>query len=284
MQDKKLPKFFQILSVNFASAALVAGLSMPLQAQNTPLVDLDRIETAQVWEAVGRLDAPNGGFCTATLIAPDLVLTAAHCTFSARNSTPYLPRDLTFRAGLRDGRAQAERRIVQIARLDAYRAIESTASEKISADVALLRLGQPIRTHVISPFVVHQGRVPHGVVSVVSYGEDRAERPSLQKKCQVVDQGQGLVVMDCDVTFGSSGSPVFVSENGRYRIASVISGTARVGGTRRTMGMELPAKIEALKQTMYVNTPRPIAKVTRLRVGTKRENLGAKFVRPKPAE
>lgn len=253
-------------------------------AENSALVGLDRIEAAQVWEAVGRLDAPNGGFCTAALIAPDLILTAAHCTLSPHDGTPYKPQDLTFRAGLRDGRAQAERRVVQIARLDAYLDAASSTTQKIGADVALLRLGQPIRSHVISPFAVHDGRVPGGPVSVVSYGKGRAERPSLQKVCQVVNNGEGLVVMDCDVTFGSSGSPVFVSEDGRYRIVSVVSGTAQVGGTRRTMGMALPDNIKALKQIMYVNTPRPISKVTRLRVGENKGNLGAKFVRAQPSE
>ncbi|MGJ8546256.1 MAG: trypsin-like serine peptidase [Sulfitobacter sp.] len=278
MSDRK--PFLRAFAAPFLAVALCASAAA---GQNTNLVGLDRIETAQVWEAVGRLDVADAGFCTATLIAPDLVLTAAHCTFRPDDKTPLSARDLTFRAGLRDGRAQAERRVVQIARLEKYTDPDASTSERIGADVALLRLGQPISSHVISPFIVHEGRVPRGAVSVVSYGQGREERPSLQKVCQVIKQGSGLVVMDCDVTFGSSGAPVFVNDQGRYRIASVISGTARVGETRHTMGMALPERIEQLKQAMYVNTPRPAAKVTRLGLGANKDALGAKFIRVKPA-
>ena len=61
------------------------------------------------WEAIGRLDTAQGGFCTATLIASNQVLTAAHCVYN--NGRLRNPSELRFRAGLRDGVAIAERNL-----------------------------------------------------------------------------------------------------------------------------------------------------------------------------
>ena len=72
------------------------------------------------WEAVGRLDIGNQGFCTGTLIARDLVLTAAHCAIERSTGRPYAPGKVTFRAGLSDGKALADRKVVQIAIHPAY--------------------------------------------------------------------------------------------------------------------------------------------------------------------
>ena len=68
------------------------------------------------WEAVGRLDVGDESFCTATLIAQDIVLTAAHCAIDRKTGETLQPASqVTFRAGLSNGSALAERKVVQIA-------------------------------------------------------------------------------------------------------------------------------------------------------------------------
>ncbi|MGB7242579.1 MAG: trypsin-like serine protease [Sulfitobacter sp.] len=68
----------------FVSAIFLSFcMAHPVVAQNTNLTRLGDKNRALGWEAVGRLDTKNGGFCTGTLIAPDLVLTAAHCVMTA---------------------------------------------------------------------------------------------------------------------------------------------------------------------------------------------------------
>lgn len=252
--------------------------AMPASAQNAALVGLDRIEKASPWTAVGRLDMQDGGFCTATLIATDLVLTAAHCTFDPDTHRARSPRELTFRAGFRNGLAQSERRVIQIARPDSYVSDDDSTARHISADVALLRLARPIGSHIIAPFSVYDGKLGQGPVSVVSYGQGREEIPSLQRECQVLAGPRSLVVMDCDVTFGSSGAPVFRREGERVRIASIISGTAIMDGERRTFGMALPETLTQLKAKMHAAGPAPVAKVRRIEVGGGKSGLGAKFV------
>lgn len=244
---------------------------------DSALIGLTRDEQASPWKAVGRLDIEDVGYCTATLIAPDLVLTAAHCVFD-KEGARVPPEDIVFRAGYRQGRIEAERKVVQVAMPDAYRYKSKDAVTRIANDVALLRLETPIATHVINPFLVEQRSLNKGDVTVVSYGRGRATLPSLQATCAVLRSYKGVMVMNCDTTFGSSGAPVFRREGTRIKIASVVSGYAHIRGVRRTTGMALPAHVTALKAKLVAEKQRPVVRQKRISVGT-RTGGGAKFIR-----
>jgi len=79
---------------------LVAN-ALGAQAQTTVLQELSTGNDARGWEAVGRLDLDGRGFCTGALIAPDLVLTAAHCMFDRASGSEVDPSRIEFHAGLR---------------------------------------------------------------------------------------------------------------------------------------------------------------------------------------
>ena len=88
---------------------VLAVLAGSAQAEDASLTSLQTGEEARGWEAVGRLDIDGKGFCTGALIAPDLVLTAAHCMFDRDTGLAVDPSRLQFLAGLRNGRALAYR-------------------------------------------------------------------------------------------------------------------------------------------------------------------------------
>ena len=231
------------------------------------------------WEAVGRLDTAAGGYCTATLIAPDQVLTAAHCVFSG--TTPRRAEDLTFRAGLRDGVAIAERAIAAIAVAKGYKPEAKLSFESVARDVALLQLSAPITSAQANPFVLHKGSLRGTRISVTSYGQGRDAAPSRQRDCRVVADQPPILAFDCNVTFGSSGAPVFVLHGERGRIVSIVSGGGTYGGDRVAFGMALPELVAELKSDLRSLRARPPApQIRRLGVGTDRAAAGAKFVRP----
>lgn len=262
---------------------MLAFVATALPAQTTRLKGLEGPNDALVWQAVGRLDAGNIGFCTATLIAPNFVLTAAHCVYSTDTDQLLRAEDLTFRAGLRNGSVAAERSVSQIEAHPGYDPAAGVTLENVRHDVALLRLSEPIPTSALDPFIVADSTVLQGPVSVVSYGRGRAELPSRQAQCEMLRAERGILVMNCDVTFGSSGAPVFTHLNGRGQIVSVISGIGTFDGRRVTYGMPLPRLVADLKHQMRVNLVKPIAEARRVTVGTKQlsgGSGGAKFVRP----
>lgn len=263
------------------SLALLCG-AVPASAQDSAsaLVTLDTQQATKGWEAVGRLDMRGGGFCTAALIRDRLLLTAAHCVFDEYDQ-PIPPEDFLFQAGLRNGRADATRQIVKVvAHPDYVPDGPSAKIEGIANDIAVLELAQPIRYMGIEPFPISSRPFPGDEVSIVSYGQDREEAPSLQESCAILTRMNGALVMNCDVVSGSSGSPVFRMNGGRAQIVSVVSASANSGGDKVSFGTSLEEPLQILLAEFASRGPaKPGGEQRLIQIG-ERNDTGAKFVRP----
>lgn len=261
--------------------ALLCVAGFEAAAQTTDLRTLDTEYSAQVWRAVGRIDLGRGrATCSGTLIAPDLVLTAAHCLYRPGTSTLFKPDEVVFHAGLRQGKAVVSRSAEDIAAHEAFDPVSILTAANVRNDVGLIRLAEPISSYEIPSFKLYGGSVSPGPVSVVSYGQGRSETQSHQKECQLTERIEDILFFDCSAVPGTSGAPVFSHVNGRGEIIAVVSGGLGNTRDRRTVGMMLPQRVAEVKRQMRMQVRGPVAKVRRLGVGTRTSN-GAKFVRSK---
>lgn len=259
----------------FLSCLLISTAASQAQSVKRKLTDRDDLYG---WEAVGRLDIGRSGFCTGTLIAQDIVLTAAHCALDKATGQPYAPGEVTFRAGFSNGEALAERKVVQIAAHPDFVANGPVSASRVRVDVALMRLEEPIPHSIADPFALFSGRINGNEISVASYGRGRAEAITRQRSCSILQRQQGLISFDCDITFGSSGSAILARKGPRWQILSVVSAGGSDG--RRTVGygMELPNVVAELKAILRRDAPQPKASVRRLQVGSGTSGSGAKFI------
>lgn len=236
------------------------------------------------WEAVGRLDFDGRAFCTGALIAPDLVLTAAHCMFNPDTGQQYPVEKIQFLAGHRNGRANAQARVALAIAHPEFSFAKHNGIGRATNDLAILRLQSPIRKSLITPFETAPRPRKSTDVGVVSYARGRADSPSLQEQCQVLARRSGTLVLSCDVDFGSSGAPVFVfGDDGAARIVSVISAKAEINGMNVSLGTSLEKPLGDLMALMahQETAAEPASGTARvLRLGDQNSQGGARFVRP----
>jgi V8-like Glu-specific endopeptidase len=262
------------------SLALGLCLGMPAAAQTSApdkgLTSLQTGDDSRGWEAVGRINFGERGFCTGALIADDLVLTAAHCLFDKETGARVDPATIQFLAGWRNGRAVAYRGVKQAIAHSEYVFGGHEDVERVQFDVALLKLDQPIRLPSIKPFVLDAQPQKGDEVGVVSYAQDRSEAPSLQQVCHVLGRSTAMLILSCDVDFGSSGAPVFALRDGAFHVVSLVSAKAEMDGRKVALGAPLTEPVAELRAELDRAGPGQRPGNVRVLSG----GAGGKFIKP----
>jgi protease YdgD len=189
---------------------------------------------AYPWSAVGAIFNSSSTECTAVAMAPDQVLTAAHCLYGHRTGYLMQPGSLHVLMGFVRGKYAVDATVRSYHIAAGYD--RSRAKEARDNDWAVLML-----EHALPPdraTLALAGRIPEAgsAVMVGGYGRGRAFMMTADPECRVVRPSvRGLVLSDCRIAHGYSGGPLLARVDGTDKveiiginIAMVILGPAQV--------------------------------------------------------
>ncbi len=169
-----------------------------------------------------------GNFCSGALIAPDIILTAAHC----------VPKGATYKIVI-----PGETRLIDVTRIATHPQFntQAIANSRASADVALLKAAEPLtRSRTIaataSPLTPLQpgNRFTVSGIGVTVRGDGKSggtvRSASLVAtgkpgtlQIRLVDPATGNTSAGLGACTGDSGAPVFENQSGRSVIVGVVS-------------------------------------------------------------
>jgi protease YdgD len=235
------------LSAGFGLAILLTGC-----ATTAPAPKLSIGPTASWTAAIGELDTGGDGpHCTAVLVAPDIIASAAHCLFLNGSQAPVSPYTLVFRPN------QGGLPALPPARGTLYRALGGIIrggplpGGDASRDWVLIGISPPVIG--VQPVPV-AGLSVAGMLEMVKsgdrlvtagYGNGDYQELRLHAPCRIIPQAElGMhaddrtVITSCIFQLGDSGGPILLMDGaGQPALVAVIAGLATATKGAKQIGL-----------------------------------------------
>jgi len=167
------------------------------------------------------------GQCTGVLVAPDRVLTAAHCLRRHGDGDALPPGQIHFLAGYDRGIYRAHARAVDMDFLP----VDASAVQgvRLLSDAALITLDMTldlVPVDLVPPGVAMPDSVIHA-----GYMLKRPEVLTVTEPCEVLALASGLWASNCHAEPGSSGGPVFALTDNGLQLAGIVAAINNSGAS-----------------------------------------------------
>lgn len=199
---------------------------------------------AELFEAAGRIEnAATEGTCSASLIAPDVIVTAAHCVSEEDLD------DLFFRLGKSEG---AEPILIdRIAVHPLYESFKSQRIRRLRFDIALARLSKPVDRIDAMPLALGDDATLGEGLFVVSWPRGSGPRPR-QRRCVVIEgQFPAVRTLGCRVRGGESGAPLLRLTESGAELVAVITSRSELAGKSVALASDARRRVLPLLERLH---------------------------------
>lgn len=188
------------------------------------------------WRILGRVQTELGVKCSGFLVAPSVIMTAAHCLWRDEAANFIQPSSVHFMLGYDTGAWRGTARGVKFIIPSTYDPFHPLRTSQ--ADHATVILDQPLmKSQDLLPIVA---AVPGQAAMLAGYQQDRMELATGDMDCHVIRVRGQLVDHDCAATHGASGAPLLVREGAIWAIAGIdVTAHEGQGGTAAGFANEL---------------------------------------------
>jgi hypothetical protein len=178
--------------------------------------------------AVGRISygaqlQPGAAICTGVLVAPDIVLTAAHCVRDTAES----PENIRFDAGWAGGTPAGVRKGAAVI-LSGVEGAPGIAGLVEDAALVVLDAALPPDAFPPLPLAAPEG----GPFTLFGFDRSAPGQPQRAELCGPVARPPGLLALDCPVVSGNSGAPLLERDGDGWRVVAVMVASAQGGPIR----------------------------------------------------